>query len=336
MRSTAKFIAIIIPLMVAACGGHGGATSPDAVAAPATLRLVAERTGAAIAGAMVYLPELNKSPLTLGQTGASGGVALVGVEAGATIEIVAPGFRGPTYAIVNAGDNVIRLWEEDAKLPREFVDELVYGVNQGTTKHLERPTASVLTVNPVGDMLTNDRVRQALPAAVKELNKKTTANLALGKGATFVINDSGTVEGEYPITLKLTPGEPGNPGELTYSNPSPDGTLNSCEIHLEGIDGFWGPWLQRVLTHSLMHTLGFVHAPGFPGIMGDQDNPRNLPLTLGAFEGEVIRKIFWREPGNTLIDTAYGVPTALVAASDRQFTGGHSNVVCALDTPAPQ
>ena len=305
-----------------ACG-KGNPVGPDGPNAPApakasALTVVAMRTGLPVPGAQVKVVRSLSDIRPLGTTDGGGYVSLDGAQVGQTIRIEAGGFLSRHF-IASSAPVIMRLWEGDAQLTTDFTEELVYGYNQGGTRALQRPTAPVLTVQPTPQMWSQRRVAGALPNAIDVINEV----VSVPNGTTFVLDLSGG-PAAFPVAVSLDPGDPDNPGELTWAYPRGAGEIFKCDIKLEGTEGFWGLHLQRVFEHAFTHCLGLIHAPGYGGIMGDQGPAE---LSFGAMERQVMRNIFWRLPGNRAPDVAGEVPASIASV------GTTAPVVCKYPMP---
>ena len=191
---------------------------------------------------------------------------------GDMVDISAPGFlprRQPAYWPEAV------LWEDDGTLPYDVTQNLVYKGGR-----LNRPLQRELTLSIDPALLAQPRVADALNAALATISFQTPYVITRVEGPAFIELHSGTT-----------------PGFLAYVTAA-GGTIQGARIEVGSPEAYWGPHLQRAITHEIGHVFGLSDCDLSEGMMC---SPEPV-LDFSAHEQEVLRKMVQRTPGNTAPD----------------------------------
>ena len=253
-------------LGLSGCGGHGGDGSPPSPN-PAGASGVSEVSrsggsgGASVAHTITVVAERSRQPVQASV-----------VFRGESVEITAPGFlprRQP------AAWSEALLWEDDGTLPYDVTQNLVY---KGGS--LNRPAQRELSLSIDPALLTQPRVEGALSAALDTIARQTPYSVTRTAGPAFIEVRSGAT-----------------PGFLAYVTAA-GSTIEHARIEVGSPDAYWGPHLQRAITHEIGHVFGLSDCDLNTGMMC---SPEPV-LDFSANEQEVLRKMTQRTPGNTAPD----------------------------------
>ena len=215
------------------------------------------------------------------------------VAIGGFVDITAPGFL-PRRQPADWPQAV--LWEDDTTLPYDVTQNLIY--KNGS---LHRPTQQALTLSIDPAVLAADRrVDGALNAALDTISRETPYSVVRTQGPSFI---------------EIVPGT--QPGFFVYIT-TVGSTVEHARIVVGNPELYWGPHLQRALTHEIGHTFGLSDCDLNEGMMCSPDPV----LDFSAHEQEVLRKTVQRAPGNSAPD----VDPASVATSSSRST----RQVCSL------
>jgi hypothetical protein len=207
------------------------------------------------------------------------------VSRGAFVDITAPGFL-PRRQPAEWPEAV--LWEDDAALPYDVTQDLIY-----KSGPLHRPAQQALSLSIDPAVLASDRrIDGALDAALHMIGRETPYSVTRTQGPAFIEIARGT-----------------QPGFFVYLT-----TVGSAVEHARIVVGspelYWGPHLQRALTHEIGHTFGLSDCDLNEGMMC---SPEPV-LDFSAHEQEVLRKTVQRTPGNSAPDVD---PSSSATSSSR-------------------
>lgn len=254
-------------LGLSGCGGHGE-KSLAAAANPLAASSVAggfEASGggggSSVPQTITVVAERNRQPVQASV-----------VLRGDAVEITAPGFL-PRRQPASLTEAV--LWEDDATLPYDVTENLVYKGGR-----LNRPGVRDLTLSVAPALYAQPRVREAVAAALDTIARQTPYTVTLVEGPAFIELHPGSV-----------------PGFLAYVTTT-GSTIERARIEVGSPDAYWGPHLQRAITHEIGHVFGLSDCDLNTGMMCSPDPV----LDFSANEQEVLRKMVQRTPGNTLPD----------------------------------
>lgn len=194
------------------------------------------------------------------------------VVRGDSVEITAPGFlpRRQPAALSEAV-----LWEDDSALPYDVTQNLVYKGGR-----LNRPEVRNLTVWVDPALDAQPRFADAVNGALSTIQRQTPYSVVRTEGTAFIEIRSGRV-----------------PGFLAYVTTT-GATIQHARIEVGSPDAYWGPHLQRAITHEIGHVFGLSDCDLSAGMMC---SPEPL-LDFSAHEQEVLRKMVERSPGNLAPD----------------------------------
>jgi len=253
-------------LGLSGCGGHG----EKSLAAAVTNPVGASETpgvarsgggGTSVAPTIAVVSERNRQPVQASV-----------VVRGDSVEITAPGFlprRQP------AAWSEAALWEDDSALPYDVTQNLVYKGGR-----LNRPEIRDLTLSVDPALDAQPRVRDAVAAALDTISRQTPYTVTRVEGPAFI-----------EVRMGATP------GFLAYVTTT-GSTIQSARIEVGSPDAYWGPHLQRAITHEIGHVFGLSDCDLSTGMMC---SPEPV-LDFSPNEQEVLRKMVQRTPGNLAPD----------------------------------
>ena len=199
-------------------------------------------------------------------------VAASVVSRGGVVDITAPGFI-PRRQPADQSEAV--LWEDDATLPYDVTQNLVY--NSGP---LFRPVNLDLSLSIDPALLAEPRVGDALNAALDTISRQTPYSVVRAQGPAFIEVAHGNAAGFFVYVTTV------------------GSTVTHARIEVGQPDAYWGPHLQRAITHEIGHVFGLSDCDLNTGMMC---SPEPV-LDFSANEQEVLRKMTQRTPGNTAPD----------------------------------
>lgn len=191
---------------------------------------------------------------------------------GGRVTVTAPGFLPRQQ---DASVSEVRMWEDDAILPANVTYTLVYQ----QSRELERPAQRNLTLSVAPQFEQDRHISQVIEASREVINAETPYSLSFGE----------------PAYLEIVSGNGGAFTEVTVGSEG----ITHAKISFDPA-GYWGPHLQRVITHEMGHALGLADCV-LSGMMMCGPDPVHH---FTSQEQEVMRKMLARDTGNVPPDDA--------------------------------